>query len=758
MRMTIAWWTATLALGGATVVACGSDDAVGDDDDDGSSSSSGTGGFAGCEPGVQEHCYEGPIGTEGVGVCVGGLTTCLPDGLSWGPCEGQVLPSQEVCATPGDDDCNGQTNEGGPDCGCTPGSAIACYSGPPSTEGVGICHGGQQVCNANGNGYGPCEGEVTPGTEDCATPQDEDCDGQTPPCQVDDPVIDVRADVNRNGTIDFNDPTEDANEQTWDANHGAIFLANIDDDQSACPTSGSDSSLASCNDGADSVINGNSDLLDLARIETAPWPEAPNDASATITVGGAPSSLVRLFKNNSGTFQVFSSGSTLTSAELQSGVELAIEATDFVRDDNVWDGYVTITYDVEAGTGPNGPLQDGSDTVKLRVAPVLFRHHLDLAETIYASASNTQSSSVFRNDLSQAMSAAAVPNSLYELWNIGDQWTQDFFETAYMSMPAPGGAHVIHVNFRSANYTSGGLRAAGRVVFNTFRGPDVAGAVEYDPGHPNNMDTLNSFGNLETLPPHSHGGKSWPMGRVIRGSDPSFYPDQDFDGMIVAQGLDTNNSEGIQDPVYLDTSWLAVGHIDETMSFMPHNSGTHGWRVIVADTLLGWNSLVNAYNNGYGSTPMFVGKYWGGSNSAQTTITQVVTDQDLASANNWALAEIDDQQSALKQATGITDNDFVSVPAVWWEQYNWLVAYVPGIANGVALSNDDFASPDPHGPTINGQDLFISETNQNLNPLGITVRWVEDWDLYHRLDGEVHCGSNTTRVVPNSAKWWESAQ
>ncbi|RLB64542.1 MAG: protein-arginine deiminase [Deltaproteobacteria bacterium] len=758
--MTLTWWLAALALGGWAVVSCGSDDDVGDDDDgsSSSSSSSGVGGAAGCQPGIQQACYEGPIGTEGVGLCVGGLVTCLPDGQSWGPCEGQVLPTEEICATPGDDDCNGQTNEGGPDCACDPGTTIDCYSGPPVTEDVGICHGGQQICNSSGDGYGSCQGEVTPGAEDCATPQDEDCDGQTPPCTVGDPIIDIRADVNRNGVVDLSDSTEDANEQTWDGSHGAIFLANIDDDQSACSTSGTDAALAACNDGADTVVNGTSDLLDMARLETVPWTEAPGDASGSVTVAGAPSGMVRLFKNNNGTFQLYASGSTLSAAELQAGVELAIEATDFVRDDTLWDGYVTVTFDVDAGTGPNGPLPDGTDTVKLRVAPVLFRHHLDEAETLYATALNSTASVAFRNELSQAMTAAGVANPLYELSGISDQWTQDFFETAYMSMPAAGGAHVIHVNFRSANYTSGTLRSAGRVVFTDLRGPDVAGAVEYDPNHSDGMDSLNAFGNTETLPPHSYGGKSWPMGRVIRGSDPSYYPDQAFNLMIAAQGMDSSNGEGVQNLVLIDTSWLLVGHIDETFSYMPHGSGTHGWRVIVADTLAGWNGLVNAYNNGYGSTPMFVGQYWQGSVSAQTTIAAVVGDQDLADANNWALAEINDQKTALKAATGITDADFVSVPSVWWEQYNWIVAYVPGIANGIALSNDDYGAPEPYGPTINGQDLFKSQTEQNLSQLNITTRWIEDWDLYHRLDGEVHCGSNTTREIPNNANWWESAQ
>ena len=44
-----------------------------------------------------------------------------------------------------------------------------------------------------------------------------------------------------------------------------------------------------------------------------------------------------------------------------------------------------------------------------------------------------------------------------------------------------------------------------------------------------------------------------------------------------------------------------------------------------------------------------------------------------------------------------------------------------------------------------------------LAKLGYTVDWIEDWDLYHRLSGEVHCGSNTKRALPAS-KWWESVQ
>jgi hypothetical protein len=66
---------------------------------------------------------------------------------------------------------------------CVPGSTAPCYSGPEGTENKGICAGGTKTCNAGGTGYGACVGEVTPKVEDCATPEDEDCDGLSPACK-----------------------------------------------------------------------------------------------------------------------------------------------------------------------------------------------------------------------------------------------------------------------------------------------------------------------------------------------------------------------------------------------------------------------------------------------------------------------------------------------------------------------------------------------------------------------------------------------
>lgn len=69
---------------------------------------------------------------------------------------------------------------------CVPGTMKSCYSGPPESEGQGICKAGMQVCAPDGASFGPCTGEVLPEpTDDCATPLDEDCDGLAPSCKGD---------------------------------------------------------------------------------------------------------------------------------------------------------------------------------------------------------------------------------------------------------------------------------------------------------------------------------------------------------------------------------------------------------------------------------------------------------------------------------------------------------------------------------------------------------------------------------------------
>lgn len=156
-------------------------------------------------------CFEGSckttVCTPGTSECAGsvGIRTCQADGQGWTTIE---CPTGQSCFTdrcveqackPGERRCkdtdtaqecdptglkwnsnacsdNQSCQEG--ECKvvpCTDGANRACYTGEPSTKGVGICREGTQTCK---NGvWGACTGEIKPAGEACGNQQDDNCDG-----------------------------------------------------------------------------------------------------------------------------------------------------------------------------------------------------------------------------------------------------------------------------------------------------------------------------------------------------------------------------------------------------------------------------------------------------------------------------------------------------------------------------------------------------------------------------------------------------
>jgi hypothetical protein len=115
-----------------------------------------------------EPCYEGPAGTQNVGICRGGERSCVA-GQYAGQCALQVLPQSETCNTL-DDDCDGQIDEGPlPDdpnhcgtCGNRCASTHQCRNGVCIPSSESIC--GDEL------------DEDEDGLTDCA---DEDCGDRT---------------------------------------------------------------------------------------------------------------------------------------------------------------------------------------------------------------------------------------------------------------------------------------------------------------------------------------------------------------------------------------------------------------------------------------------------------------------------------------------------------------------------------------------------------------------------------------------------
>ncbi|MGN9763346.1 protein-arginine deiminase domain-containing protein [Streptomyces sp. SD31] len=613
------------------------------------------------------------------------------------------------------------------------------------------------------------------------------------------PRVDLRADVNRDGRIDLTGGTDTAGEDTWSVARGAVFLPNIDDDSKRCPTTGpggrplSDAALAVCNDASDKKVNGRADAADLARVRSVPMRNLPSDAkgSVKVTQGAAQT---RVFVKQNGAWKPVTSQTRLTRAELRAGVEFGVEGKDVIRDSAKWDGRTAIRLKVTSSAGT------ASDTVTLRAAPLLTHHALQntqqlLVTKVRGSDPWAKLQRKFVKDLEKEAQQAGITKPLVTFEKYGDVWAQDFVEPAYLNMTGPDGRQrTMRVMLRSAQD-----REAGRELYEKLRGPNI-GVVQAKGRDMQGWETLNSYGNLETIPPYAQGGKSFPAGRIIMGER------KDGSGIRPSKEIRTLlKSQGLQDPLLLDTSWLHVGHVDEFVQFLPADT-PRGWRIGVADPEAGLRLLRDAQQGGHGATKMFSVPGFDSVQAPKETIDQALASRHLVADNEMAARKIAANLEILKRETGVTDEEIVRVPALYTQgtesgdegtrvpllrrlggsaapeaaekhgQQQFLdrtdepaaggspsaarapgtvmtSAYVPGAVNGILLSRDRYLAPRQWGPVIGGKDIFTEAVTAAYTRAGMKVSYVDDWYTYHLGMGEIHCGTNTLRDA--SAAWWK---
>lgn len=377
-----------------------------------------------------------------------------------------------------------------------------------------------------------------------------------------------------------------------------------------------------------------------------------------------------------------------------------------------------------------------SQEVRLQGAPLILNHHMLPVEKAYGVTDYPYNEDMM-TAIGDVMGASFKTDNARDYQY--DVWVQDEFETATLTAPS-GRIDVVIDSIRSEGY---GL--------DDFPEDVVAKRTDYlvrtwGSGLPSSQD---SFGNLETSPPVEVDGVSYPFGRI-------------YYGELFGQGptdklINVLEEQKVQDPFSLDISWLCVGHVDEFITFLPDPSAPKGFRMYVGDAAEGL-----AFIDGLDPSHELP-RYESGHEFA--TVGEMQNDDALRALNeDYQRYSIDPNVDTLKAELGLDDSDIVRIPALYEEQAYcgpYGLALIPGTVNMLVVTQDDGTVdaflPDPfmRGDGVPVEDdPFVQAVNPML-PEGVTPHWVDDWNTYHLMWGEVHCGTNTTRTP--EASWWLDA-
>jgi protein-arginine deiminase len=528
------------------------------------------------------------------------------------------------------------------------------------------------------------------------------------------PTIDLAADVDRDGAVDFD--RDEAGEDTWTVDRGAVFLNNNDsDEESGSP------------DHADTIVNGPDDLEDLAVLRVKRIPDLPRTGRLEISVDKVARAHVRVFyRANDGRYlPIGDSEAEPLAALLRDGdLELRIEASSYA--DAEWSGEALVTASV---SGSDGLL--GSDSVRLRVAPFLLLSNLNEGRTLYVREYPG------RNDLFLMQLQELVPAAGAELETIpagepypeGNIWLQDTLEIGYSEMPGQRMNVVLKANRG---------RPLDELARNRLLGADF-GWLSCGEFRPELRDRqrrngwLDWYGNLEVSPPIP----GFPLGRVYYGAN----GDESLNPEIVSM-LD---AQGVQGPaVRFDTGWLLIKHVDEMIAFVPTGQPDRPHKVLVPDTRAMLELLDGWMAGGLGGLSVLQPF------EENATVASLVGDEELIELNRGLQIErIDPNVVLLQRELGVDAEQIIRIPALLTAEGTSLF---PNMVNSVVLNGHLLVS-DPHGPVVAGRDLLQEHVRALLDELPFEVHFLDD-RVYHAWGGNTHCATNVRRVGANEP-WWE---
>ena len=362
-----------------------------------------------------------------------------------------------------------------------------------------------------------------------------------------------------------------------------------------------------------------------------------------------------------------------------------------------------------------------------RVAPFLLASALDPVEELY----------IVRNPMTEHVVdtlRAIVPQTSAMLSEVtvansidADVWMQDTVEIGRFCLPTADGVQQVpgvltglrtHDHELDCKPLDRGVRA----YFNA-RNMILIDAGERRP----DSRWIDWYGNLELSPPvTTQDGRHFPYGRILTGRQHELGLHPDVMAFLERQQVQWP-------PVIVDTSWLLIGHVDEVVNFVPAANEV-GFRVLMPSVYLAKAILNELAWDGLDDLPVFAGC------SGEMSVEQL-TDEIAVSVENQQIEEtLRAIKAMLCRELGLVEEHFIDVPTLFKEG----MAVIPNMVNGVTI-NGHYILPDPHGPVVDGVDVFAAQLQRALSKLGMAVHVVDDWEPYHVREGELHCGTNALR-------------
>lgn len=248
---------------------------------------------------------------------------------------------------------------------------------------------------------------------------------------------------------------------------------------------------------------------------------------------------------------------------------------------------------------------------------------------------------------------------------------------------------------------------------------------------------INSFGNLETIPPYtSKSGVKYPAGRIIVGKH--------FDRLPAKNMLDFLEGQRLQKPLILESGWLIIGHVDEFVQFLPFDSEL-GFTISISDTKSAIDLLKKASSAGHGGLPTVTFTGAGAAAGSNTTIDQTLADTKFTIVNEYVQKHIDANLKTLLDEIPLDPKDVIYVPSLFQSSDlgggNFSFGFGDGLPshvedlrpgeyqvaslhlgsiNGIVIGKT-YVCPKPFGPVIDGVDILAQAVEAAYARAGMNI-------------------------------------